>query len=434
MKTFTLCTEIPCLWARSIGAILIVALMLPVAAISQSSTYANPLAVPLGTAGTYGALAFSGISGSANVNGDVGTTSASIGISIIPSGTNWGVGGQNNADAQTDLTAALTNANDHVARPTDFTIPANLDGLTLYKGIYDGGALDLSNTGTLTLSGSATDVFIIRASSTLIINTGSSVNLTGGAVWSNVFWYVGTSATIYSGSTFNGIILASSSITVNASAALVTAKLLASTGAVTINSDILPVEIVSFNATAHRTDADLNWSTATEVNNFGFEVQRTTMNDELGMMNWSTAGFVEGAGTSSSPKEYSFTDKNLTSGKYSYRLKQIDRDGKFEYSQTVEVIIGQAPTEFALMQNYPNPFNPTTKIQYTLANATHVSVKVYNVLGDEVATLVNGNQDAGIHFVSFHAGEGTQNLSSGVYICRMEAGSFVSSKKLILMK
>jgi hypothetical protein len=416
------------MWARSIGAILIVALMLPVAAVSQLSTYANPLAVPLGTAGTYGALAYSGITGSANVNGDVGTTTASIDVSIIPSGTNWEVGGQHNADAQTDLTAALTNANDPVARPTDFTIPANLDGLTLYKGIYDGGALDLANTGTLTISGTATDVFIIRASSTLIINTGSSVNLTGGAVWSNVFWYVGTSATIYGGTAFNGIILASSSITVNASAASVTAKLLASTGAVTINSDILPVELTSFTASLSRMNAELHWSTATEVNNHGFEVERRSTET------WNTIGFVGGAGTSNSPKEYSFTDKNLTSGTYSYRLKQIDRDGMFSYSHAVEVIAGRTDNSFSLTQNYPNPFNPSTTIEYNIETPSHVSLKIYNLIGDEMATLVNSRQDAGSYVVSFNTSKGMYKFPSGVYFYRLQAGTSISTKRLILMK
>jgi hypothetical protein len=212
-------------------------------------------------------------------------------------------------------------------------------------------------------------------------------------------------------------------------------------GAVTVNAaSVLPVELVSFTATANRLNADLRWSTATEVNNFGFAVERKVMD------NWNKIGFVDGAGTTNVPKEYSFTDNNLSSGKYSYRLKQIDRDGKFEYSKSVEVAIaGTVTTEFALLQNYPNPFNPSTQIQYSLQNAAQVSLKVYNVLGNEVATLVNGRQEAGSYTVPFNTNKGTLNLSSGVYLYRLEVtqmrdgasaltGSFVSTKKLILMK
>ena len=226
--------------------------------------------------------------------------------------------------------------------------------------------------------------------------------------------------------------MANTSITANNLVTL-TGRLLAgavtSSGAVSLsNATVLPVELTSFTASVSRMNTELHWSTATEVNNHGFEVERRST--EI----WNTIGFVGGAGTSNSPKEYSFTDKNLSSGKYSYRLKQIDRDGKFEYSQSVEVNIGQTPREFALMQNYPNPFNPTTKIQYNLASAAQVSLKVYNILGDEVATLVKGNQEAGNYAVSLNANEGTLVLPSGVYFYRLEAGSFVSTKKLILMK
>jgi hypothetical protein len=188
------------------------------------------------------------------------------------------------------------------------------------------------------------------------------------------------------------------------------------------------VELAAFTATANRMNADLHWSTATEVNNYGFEIERRQT------AQWGKVGFVSGAGTSNSPRDYSYTDNNLPAGRYAYRLKQVDNNGAFSYHGSVEVVIGLAPQEFALLQNYPNPFNPSTKIQYSLANAAQVSLKVYNVLGLEVATLVNGRQEAGSYTVPFGINTGTLGLSSGVYFYRLEAGSFVSTKKLVLMK
>ena len=425
MKNFTK-TISPLLnkWTGFLGTMLTVVLLISAVASANPPLFSNPSPVPLLTAGTYGALAYSGIFGSALVHGDIGTSTATIDGSITTTGTNWGVAGHS-LQAQTDLGAALTDA---LGRTNDETIADALDGKTLHRGVYEGGALDLASGGTLTLSGSATDIFIIKASSTLTINTNSTVTLTGGAVWSNVFWYVGTSATIYSGSTFNGIVLSAVSITVNASAAQVTAQLLANTGAVTLNSTVLPVELVAFSAAVNRTDAILHWSTATEINNQGFEIERRQA------ATWQDVGFVAGSGTSNSPRNYFYSDKNLAAGSYSYRLKQIDHNGAFLYYGSAAVEIKTAPEAFALLQNYPNPFNPTTKIEYSLENAGMVSLKVYNVLGDEVATLVNGHQEAGSYAVPFNTSNGMLSLSSGVYFYRLETGSFVSVKKLILMK
>lgn len=422
---------------RFIGAMLIVALMMPAIAFSQ---FENPTSVPLLTADTYGALAYSGITGNATVHGDVGTSTASIDVSItVTGGINRGVGTAHVIQAQTDLGAALTNAN---GRVNNQTISGNaLGGLTLGRGVYEGGALDLASGTTLTLNGSATDVFIIRAASSLNINTNSNVTLTGGAVWSNVFWYVGSSATIFSGVTFNGIILAVTSITLNADATQVTAKFLANGGAVTINSSVLPVELTSFTASLNNSAVVLNWSTATEVDNFGFDVEsRFVKEDENGrngergrLSEWNKIGFVHGHGNSNSPKEYAFKDKNPEVGILQYRLKQIDTDGAFEYSKTVEVNFN-VPLFFVLYQNYPNPFNPSTNIQYTIGNAGLVTLKVYNLIGNEVATLVNARQEAGSYSVQFYASEENLNFSSGVYLYRLESGSFVSTKKFILIK
>jgi hypothetical protein len=165
---------------------------------------------------------------------------------------------------------------------------------------------------------------------------------------------------------------------------------------------------------------------------------------------WEKIGFVNGNGNSNSPKSYSFTDANVLSGKYSYRLKQIDNDGQFEYSKTIEVDLG-APTKFELSQNYPNPFNPVTKIKYTIPNVTLsmssraesrdegslVVLKVYDVLGNEVTTLVNEEKPAGVYEVEFSS----VGLASGIYFYRiaiqsdkLQSGSFVETKKMIIMK
>jgi hypothetical protein len=261
------------------------------------------------------------------------------------------------------------------------------------------------------------------------------VSLTGGAVWSNVFWYVGSSATIFDGTTFNGIILAVSSITLNAAATQVTARLLANTGAVGISSNVLPVELVSFTATANRTKAYLRWSTATEVNNYGFEIERS---EKLKVKNekWERIGFVEGGGTSNSPRNYSYADNNLPPGRYAYRIKQIDNNGAFSYHGRAEVEIGSVPEEFALLQNYPNPFNPSTTIRYGLAGQSKVSLIITNVLGQEVAVLENGDQEPGYHEVEWQA-----NVVSGIYFYRIDAVTtsdpsirFVQVKKMLLLK
>ncbi len=140
-------------------------------------------------------------------------------------------------------------------------------------------------------------------------------------------------------------------------------------------------------------------------------------------------GFIEGHGNSNSPKQYSFTDKNLIGGsRFSYRLKQIDNDGKFEYSDEVEIML--IPTIFELVQNYPNPFNPTTKIKYRLPASSKVTLKIYNVLGNEVITLLDDEKEAGTYEFIFNAGD----YSSGVYIYSLQAGSFVETKKMVLMK
>jgi hypothetical protein len=205
--------------------------------------------------------------------------------------------------------------------------------------------------------------------------------------------------------------------------------------AFSVDAGALPVELIAFSGRKTNDGILLSWKTASEHNNAGFEVQRRIEKRESrseagGASNeaWQVLGFVRGNGTTTEAQSYSFLDRSA-SGKVQYRLKQIDFDGQFEYSNIIEVDAGM-PKQFALEQNYPNPFNPTTVIAYQLPVASTVSLKVYDVLGKEVVTLVNGRQKAGAYNYTLNAG----NLASGIYFYRLQAGNFVSTKKMMLVK
>ncbi len=191
----------------------------------------------------------------------------------------------------------------------------------------------------------------------------------------------------------------------------------------------LPVELISFIASPKNNVVELKWTTTTEVNNYGFEIEKKSIKDELGSVKWEQIGFVEGSGTTQAPKQYSFVDKNVLAGKYLYRLKQIDRDGKFIYSNEVEILIA-APKEFSLSQNYPNPFNPTTVINYQIPISSRVILKVFDPLGKEVTTLVNEMKDAGTYSVQWNAA----SFGNGIYFYQLITGEKTFVKKMVLMK
>ncbi len=193
--------------------------------------------------------------------------------------------------------------------------------------------------------------------------------------------------------------------------------------------NVVPVELISFSLNVTGSEVILNWRTATEINNKGFEVERQVHSFQSAGGRWERIGFVEGFGTTTEQKTYSFTDDNIASGNYTYRLKQLDFDGSYKYSNEVEAEV-TAPAEFALSQNYPNPFNPTTQISYSIVKDGFVSLKVYNSLGQQAASLVNGIVKAGTHEVTFNGA----NLASGVYYYRINADSFTSTKKMILLR
>jgi hypothetical protein len=303
----------------------------------------------LGSAANFKVLAGSKITstGLTEVTGDIGV-SPSTTITGFPPGTFTGVqhpGNATSAAAQVDLKAAYDSTS---VRTADSTIAAALGGLTYTYGVYKSGSGAFVITDTLTLNGGgvANAVWIFKTTAGLNTATGSYVKLVNGARWENVFWQVGTSATLGSNSTFQGTIMASSAITANDGATIV-GRALALTDSVSLYNTAV-VDTAAVVVTAVREE--------------------------------------------------------------------------------------NAPKGFTLSQNYPNPFNPSTKIEYSLEKAGMVTLKVYNLLGNEIATLVNGRQEAGSYTVPFNAGAGTQGLSSGVYFYRLEVGSFVSTKKLVLVR
>jgi hypothetical protein len=191
-----------------------------------------------------------------------------------------------------------------------------------------------------------------------------------------------------------------------------------------IDLGFVPVELSSFTIDVNKNNITLNWSTATETNNRGFEVQRSISGREF-----EAIAFVDGKGTTSEMQYFSYTDEELSEGVYNYRLKQVDYDGTFEYSNEIsaEVVI---PKVYLLSQNYPNPFNPATTISYSIKNKGFVTLKVFDILGNEIKTLVNNEQEAGKYQLEFNA----SSLTSGVYLYTLTAGDFVSTKKMILLK
>jgi hypothetical protein len=197
-----------------------------------------------------------------------------------------------------------------------------------------------------------------------------------------------------------------------------------------INKVYVPVELTSFTAYVIKNDVNLIWSTATELNNKGFEIERASSLTPPGQEKlWRTIGFIPGFGTTTETHSYSFIDNDIELGNYTYRLKQIDFDGAFEYSDEVQVEIS-IPLKYELAQNYPNPFNPSTTIKYSIPKTGNVQLKVYDIIGNEVATLINETKTPGSYEVHFNSAE----LATGVYIFSIRAGNFIQTRKMILLK
>ena len=195
-----------------------------------------------------------------------------------------------------------------------------------------------------------------------------------------------------------------------------------------LNNSPLPVELNSFTARVTGSTVILNWSTETETNNYGFDVERSETQDARGET-WKKIGFINGYGNSNLPKAYLYKDENPLGGsQFQYRLKQIDNDGRYEYSDAIEVIV--VPKEFIISQNYPNPFNPKTKITYSVPFDSRVTISVYSITGELVVELLNDFIQAGSYFIDFDG----SNLASGMYIYKMTAGNFSKTNKFMLLK
>jgi hypothetical protein len=187
----------------------------------------------------------------------------------------------------------------------------------------------------------------------------------------------------------------------------------------------VPVELTSFAANVNNNgDVILNWTTASELNNQLFEIERRSEEGQ-----YLRIGYVEGHGTTTEPQEYSYIDNTVETGTYFYRLKQIDFLGTYEYSDEVEVEVN-GPLTFNLEQNYPNPFNPSTNIKYNIPESGIVKLAIYNTLGEEVAVLVDGMVQAGFYEVTFDA----SSLPSGAYFYRLQSDNLNQVKKMLLMK
>ena len=187
----------------------------------------------------------------------------------------------------------------------------------------------------------------------------------------------------------------------------------------------LPVELVSFNASVDKNTINLRWITSTELNNSGFEVERRTANSS-----YKKIAFVQGKGTTTQSNGYTYSDVVNQTGIYIYRLKQVDLDGTFEYSNEIMVNVIALPGQYALAQNYPNPFNPTTSIEYVIPQVGFVNLSVFNLLGERVAELVNEIMESGNHTIVFDA----SRLSSGTYIYTLSVNGNVVTKKMTLIK
>lgn len=318
------------------------------------------------------------------------------------------------ARAQTIIDETIANSGTAVIDPTleikpavnpdDFYIrtldtagnPVAISNIQL--SITGGGSLSVSTVNT-DVTGNSPDVIVTGANNNSIISATATVEIPGGIT------YCGLNAI---------------------KQLLVLGRTTIGLRTTTTTWGALPVELSSFAASVINRDVTLNWSTSTEINNSTFQIERKAFSSD----GWTVLGNIAGNGTSNVNHDYSYSDRNLASGIYTYRLKQIDFNGNFEYHNlNAEVMIG-TPKDFSLSQNYPNPFNPSTTINFDMPKDGFVSLKVYNTSGKEVATLVNETRSAGYHSVSFNA----SSLSSGVYYYRLESNGISKTMKMALIK
>lgn len=265
-------------------------------------------------------------------------------------------------------------------------------------------------------TGSATDIYVVKSTDGGVSFENFKVNESSFIPTSSVFFGDYTNITAWDGKVFP-IWMRLDNTILTVWTAL-------------IEDTPVPVELVDFTVSNDLDKSFIQWSTASETNNLGFEIERARFNTETAdYSEFQLIGFVDGNGTTSEYHNYSFLDENLHSGKYEYRLKQVDYNGTYKYSEIVEInIIGV--NNFVLCQNYPNPFNPSTTISYQIPEREYVTIKIFDGIGTEIQTIVNETQNAGVHEVNFDA----SFLCSGVYLYKIIAGKFQQSKKMLLVK
>ncbi len=453
-------------WTRFLGAMLTVVLMVPVTVMAQLPS--NPSPVNLGTAGNFVALAQTGITttGTTHITGDIGISPAAAtfitGFGLIADATNTfstsslitGRAYAANYAVPTpakmttaigDMGTAFTNAAGRA--PDSIEVGAgNITGKTLTRGVYKWSTGLTISPGGVTLSGSATDVWIFQIGGNLTVANAAAVNLSGGAQAANIFWQVSGNTTLGTTAAMNGVILCQTQIALSTGASL-NGRALAQT-AVTLQANaitdpgpssppsniptitsISPTTVNRGSVGVRVTVTGTNFATGVTSLDFGAGV--TVNNIVVNSATSITANITLTSTATSGARTITVTNSGSGGGSATLPSGFTVGTGTATF---VEQVSSSVPSAFELDQNYPNPFNPSTRIQYSLAKAGQVSLKVYNLLGNEVATLVNGRQEAGIYTVPFGSSKGTFDLSSGVYFYRLEAGSFVSTKKLILVK
>jgi hypothetical protein len=353
--------------------------------------------------------------------------------------------GVSNGGGQTEISYPVGDASTYRPISVHFDGPANATGHYVWAKVISGNA----NTGSSTLNGGLTKVSDARyyqigylqnagTSATMNVdrvslsyrsddgvNAGNkqlrvAYSLDAAATWDTLGSVEEYTTDLTSPPTMIVPDTLLTAWTINTGTSIYTAL-----GTLNSVSNPLPVELSAFSVTAKNKTVELLWSTVSEINNAGFDVEKNVAGE------WRKLGFVAGAGTSNAPKEYSFTDNSVTPGSTAYRLKQIDRDGKFEYSKSIEVNVVSGPAALALNGNYPNPFNPVTNISFTVPSTGQTVVKVFDVLGKEIAIVFNGIADAGTAYaVPFNAA----TLPSGIYFSRLEFGGQRLVKKMLLVK
>jgi hypothetical protein len=306
--------------------------------------------------------------------------------------------------------------------PPAYTLPGSLDKVSIvrYYKISESGSGSAITAGSVVLNYNVSDGVSDTTNLRIAQGPGS-----GSGTWTDIGGTASGSPTGKITSTVSFADLASYTIFTLAN----------HTG----GSNSLPVELSSFTVSNKSRSNQINWITSTEKNCSKFDIERVLVKTNGESLKWVTSGTVTASGTSTSVRSYSFTDKNLQVGKYQYRLKMIDYDGSFQYSNVVETEIA-LPKNFDLSQNYPNPFNPSTKIDYTLPSDSKIILEVYNIKGAMVSQLVNEEQAPGYYSLEFNSSLIGKNIPSGVYLYRLTAvdkstgHNYAQVKKMILLK